>query len=99
MYEELHKLDELSRRKFLQYCQSPLRGRPLFCRAKASLGLGRESPCQYKNVIYVFLQEGMSQIDTFDRKRWAQQGPLKRLRAVRWYFSLTSITQFSTAYG
>ena len=47
MYEELHKLDELSRRKFLQYSAKALLGVGL-CSVGKRLGLGSESQCQYK---------------------------------------------------
>ncbi|MGC6423909.1 MAG: DUF1501 domain-containing protein [Lentimonas sp.] len=78
MYKELQQLDELSRRKFVQYS------------AKALLGVGLASVGQTplwasnvvrkataKNVIYIYLAGGMSHIDTFDPKPdWKQQGPV-----------------------
>lgn len=81
MYEDLNKLDELSRRKFIQYS------------AKALLGVGLASVGQTpvwaadvartataKNVIYIFLSGGMSHIDTFDPKPgWKEQGPVKTI--------------------
>ncbi|MGJ8651767.1 MAG: DUF1501 domain-containing protein [Opitutaceae bacterium] len=79
MYDELNNLDELSRRKFMQYS------------AKAFLGVGLASVGQTpvwasdlvrkptaKNVIYIYLSGGMSHIDTFDPKPgWKEQGPVK----------------------
>lgn len=79
MYDELNQMDELSRRKFMQYS------------AKALLGVGLASVGQTpmwasevvrkptaKNVIYIYLSGGMSHIDTFDPKPdWKDQGPVK----------------------
>jgi hypothetical protein len=81
MYDELQKLDELSRRKFIQYS------------AKALLGVGLSSVGQTpvwaanvvrkataKNVIYIYLAGGMSHIDTFDPKpNWKDQGPVNSI--------------------
>lgn len=79
MYPELNQLDELSRRKFIQYT------------AKAFLGLGMSAGMHNllgaeqrlkmdsaKSLIYIYLDGGMSHIDTFDLKPdWEQQGPVK----------------------
>ncbi|MEN8843801.1 MAG: DUF1501 domain-containing protein [Lentimonas sp.] len=79
MYDELNQMDELSRRKFIQYS------------AKALLGVGLSSVGQTpmwasevvrkataKNVIYIYLSGGMSHIDTFDPKPdWKDQGPVQ----------------------
>ncbi len=81
MYDELNQLDELSRRKFMQYS------------AKALLGVGLSSigstplwasqvvrKATAKNVIYIFLSGGMSHIDTFDPKpNWREQGPVQAI--------------------
>jgi uncharacterized protein (DUF1501 family) len=83
MYNDLKKLDELSRRKFMQYS------------AKALLGVGLASVGQTplwasniartataKNVIYIFLGGGMSHIDTFDPKPdWKGQGPVQSINS------------------
>lgn len=82
MYPELNQLDELSRRKFLQYA------------AKAFLGLGLSSVssaplwaanfhrvARAKQVIYIYLEGGMSHIDTFDLKpQWQGQGPVSGIK-------------------
>ncbi|MGB0258408.1 MAG: DUF1501 domain-containing protein [Coraliomargarita sp.] len=81
MFNELHKLDELSRRKFVQYS------------AKALLGVGLSSTAANplwaastvrkptaRNVIYVYLSGGMSHLDTFDPKPdWEEQGPVQTI--------------------
>ncbi|HAV12360.1 MAG TPA: DUF1501 domain-containing protein [Opitutae bacterium] len=81
MYDELQQLDELSRRKFIQYS------------AKALLGVGLASVGQTplwasqmvrkptaKNIIYIYLSGGMSHIDTFDPKPgWQDQGPVETI--------------------
>ena len=81
MYEELHKLDELSRRKFLQYSAKALLGVGLCSVGQKPAWASEVNPdARTKNVIYVFLQGGMSQIDTFDLKPdWAQQGPVEAI--------------------
>lgn len=82
MYRELNKLDELSRRKFMQYA------------AKALLGIGLSSvsaqptwaskikgSSSAKRVIYIYLDGGMSHIDTFDLKpNWKDQGPVEGIK-------------------
>jgi hypothetical protein len=80
MYDELNKLDELSRRKFLQYSAKALLGvglsstaGPLWASQIAQKPLAR-------NVIYIYLNGGMSHIDTFDPKPdWKDQGPVKAI--------------------
>jgi uncharacterized protein (DUF1501 family) len=81
MYNELHKLDELSRRKFLQYSAKALLGVGLCSVGHKPAWAADVNPnARTKNVIYVFLQGGMSQIDTFDLKPdWKQQGPVKAI--------------------
>ena len=98
MYEELHKLDELSRRKFLQYSAKALLGVGLCSVGQKPAWASEVNPhASTKNVIYVFLR-GMSQIDTFDLKPdWAQQGPVEAIASSA--DEITSITQFSAAYG
>ena len=78
MYSELNQLDELSRRKFIQYT------------AKAFFGLGMSGGIHNlfgaeqsvkmgsaKSAIYIYLDGGMSHIDTFDLKPdWKHQGPV-----------------------
>ena len=82
MYPELNQMDELSRRKFMQYS------------AKAFLGLGLSSVTRdplwaaqaqqaatAKQVIYIYLAGGMSHIDTFDLKpKWKDQGPVEGIQ-------------------
>ncbi|RPG87059.1 MAG: DUF1501 domain-containing protein [Coraliomargarita sp. TMED73] len=84
MYEELNRLDELSRRKFIQYS------------AKAFFGVGLTSvagpswasqimpdplKATARNVIYIYLNGGMSHIDTFDPKPdWDEQGPVETIQ-------------------
>lgn len=82
MYDELKKLDEYSRRKFIKYS------------AKALLGVGLSSTQNNlwaaseivakpsaKSVIYIYLSGGMSHIDTFDPKPdWEQQGPVQAIK-------------------
>ncbi|ADE53178.1 DUF1501 domain-containing protein [Coraliomargarita akajimensis] len=82
MYDELNKLDELSRRKFMQYS------------AKALLGVGLSAPMgnafgsqiigkpTAKSVIYIYLSGGMSHLETFDPKpEWDQQGPVQAIES------------------
>lgn len=81
MDEDIKKLDELSRRKFIQYS------------AKALLGVGLSSTAgnlwaspvgpmpTAKSVIYIYLAGGMSHIDTFDPKPdWKDQGPIESIK-------------------
>ena len=94
MYEELHKLDELSRRKFLQYSAKALLGVGLCSVGQKPAWASEVNPhASTKNVIYVFLQGGMSQIDTFDLKPdWAQQGPvLRRMSAEQIWDSIATL--------
>ncbi len=81
MYDHLNQMDELSRRKFMQYS------------AKALLGVGLSSigttpawaaqtvrKATARNVIYIYLSGGMSHIDTFDLKTsWEDQGPVNAI--------------------
>jgi hypothetical protein len=80
MFDELNRMDELSRRKFIQYS------------AKALLGVGLASSSgplwasqtlrkpTARNVIYIYLSGGMSHIDTFDPKpSWKDQGPVQTI--------------------
>jgi hypothetical protein len=80
MFDELNRMDELSRRKFIQYS------------AKALLGVGLASSSgplwasqtlrkpTARNVIYIYLSGGMSHIDTFDPKPgWKDQGPVQTI--------------------
>lgn len=79
MFDELHKLDELSRRKFVHYSAKALLGVGLSSTAANPLwaaSMARKATA--RNVIYIYLSGGMSQIDTFDPKpNWEDQGPVK----------------------
>lgn len=77
MYDELNKMDELSRRKFIQYSAKAMLGVGLASTSNNLWGsqvIGRPTA---KSVIYIYLGGGMSHIDTFDPKpNWEQQGPI-----------------------
>ncbi|GHB99442.1 DUF1501 domain-containing protein [Cerasicoccus arenae] len=82
MDEDLNKLDDLSRRKFLHYTARTLLGvglasmssSPLWANATAA----RLSRPLARNVIYIYLAGGMSHLDTFDPKpnTKAEYGPV-----------------------
>ena len=77
MYKELNKLDELSRRKFIQYSAKALLGVGLSSAAGPVWADKASFKATARNVIYVYLNGGMSHIDTFDPKPdWAEQGPV-----------------------
>ncbi len=77
MYNELNKMDELSRRKFIQYSAKAMLGVGLASTSNNLWGsqvIGRPTA---KSVIYIYLGGGMSQLETFDPKPdWEQQGPV-----------------------
>lgn len=81
MYKELHQLDEISRRKFIQYSAKALLGVGLASTTNNPLNatpiIGKPTA---KSVIYIYLSGGMSHIDTFDPKpNWSQQGPVQAI--------------------
>ncbi|MEO0795222.1 MAG: DUF1501 domain-containing protein [Verrucomicrobiota bacterium] len=81
MYNELNKLDELSRRKFMQYSAKALLGVGLASTSANPLlaATGGIRPTA-RNVIYLYLSGGISHIDTFDPKPdWDQQGPVETI--------------------
>lgn len=77
MYKELNNMDELSRRKFIQYSAKAMLGVGLASTSNNLWGsqvIGRPTA---KSVIYIYLGGGMSQLETFDPKPdWEQQGPV-----------------------
>jgi len=72
MDDDLKKLDELSRRKFLNYSARALLGVGLASVGTAPLWGSVTSPTnprpKARNVIYIYLAGGMSHLDTFDPK-------------------------------
>ena len=83
MYEELNRLDELSRRKFIQYTAKAFFGVGLTSVAGpawASQITPNTTKATARNVIYIYLNGGMSHIDTFDPKPdWDDQGPVEAI--------------------
>jgi hypothetical protein len=79
-HDELNNLDELSRRKFMQYSAKALLGVGVSS-AFAPLWASQITPMPTaKSVIYIYLSGGMSHIDTFDPKPdWKDQGPVKTI--------------------
>lgn len=72
MHDDLRRLDELSRRKFVQYSAKALLGVGLASvtptgTAWGSLTTAAPRP-RARNVIYIYLGGGMSHLDTFDPK-------------------------------
>ena len=82
----LNTLDELNRRRFMARFARSMFGVGLLPFANQNafgidLPTGSKS-AQAKNVIYLFMAGGMSQIDTFDPKPGAAtQGPVETLRS------------------
>lgn len=78
MYPELNQLDELSRRKFIQYTAKAFLGLGMSSGMNALIGAEKSPPIgSAKSVIYIYLDGGMSHIDTFDLKPdWKHQGPV-----------------------
>lgn len=80
MYDELNKMDELSRRKFMQYSAKALLGVGLSSVAGPAWASQIQNKPTAKSVIYIYLSGGMSHIDTFDPKpKWDQQGPVETI--------------------
>ncbi|MEM8866854.1 MAG: DUF1501 domain-containing protein [Verrucomicrobiota bacterium] len=80
MYQELNKLDELSRRKFIQYSAKALLGVGLTSTSSNLWGSQTIGKPTAKSVIYIYLSGGMSHIDTFDPKpNWEEQGPVQAI--------------------
>lgn len=82
MYDELNKLDELSRRKFMQYSAKALLGVGLASTSSNSFANQLVGKPTAKSVIYIYLSGGMSHLDTFDPKPdWEQQGPVQAIES------------------
>ena len=80
MYDELNKLDELSRRKFMQYSAKALLGVGLSASTTPLWASQTIKKPTARNVIYIYLSGGMSHIDTFDPKpNWKDQGPVQTI--------------------
>jgi hypothetical protein len=85
MKHYLNKVDEISRRKFIGYLAKSCLGVGLASTIQPSLSLfgqdySRPRP-KARNVIYIYLQGGMSHIDTFDPKPGSpSQGPVEALK-------------------
>lgn len=81
MYDELNRLDELSRRKFMQYSAKAFLGLGMASLGQSPLWASRIRPtATANNVIYIYLKGGMSHIDTFDIKPgWKDQGPVEAI--------------------
>ena len=80
MYDELNKLDELSRRKFMQYSAKALLGVGLSATTTPLWATQTVKKPTARNVIYIYLSGGMSHIDTFDPKpNWKEQGPVSTI--------------------
>ena len=78
MFDELNKLDELSRRKFIQYSAKALLGVGLSTSSGPLWAAQTVRKPTARNVIYIYLSGGMSHIDTFDPKpKWKDQGPIR----------------------
>ncbi|WP_309386894.1 DUF1501 domain-containing protein [Cerasicoccus frondis] len=82
MDDDLKKLDELSRRKFLNYTARALLGVGLASTGSLPLWGNLTAPTgsrpHARNVIYIYLAGGMSHLDTFDPKPQSdsQYGPV-----------------------
>jgi len=80
MYDQLNKLDELSRRKFMQYSAKALLGVGLSATTTPLWATQTVKKPTARNVIYIYLSGGMSHIDTFDPKpNWKEQGPVSTI--------------------
>ncbi len=81
MKDILRKLDEPSRRDFIRYAARAFLGVSLLPIGGAAIALGtpaeQRGKAKAKSIIYLFMQGGMSHIDTFDTKpdRKDVQGP------------------------
>ena len=73
-------MDELSRRKFMQYSAKALLGVGLSSASGPVWASQIQNKPTAKSVIYIYLSGGMSHIDTFDPKpAWEQQGPVETI--------------------
>ena len=82
MYEELNRLDELSRRKFIQYTAKAFFGVGLTSVAGpawASQITPNTTKATARNVIYIYLNGGMSHIDTFDPNLIGTPSPVEAI--------------------
>lgn len=85
MKEILHRLDEPTRREFITCAARALLGVSLFPIGGAALALAAPAETRRKakatSVIYLFMQGGMSHVDTFDTKpeRREIQGPTETI--------------------
>lgn len=80
MFKELNHMDELSRRKFIQYSAKAMLGVGLASTSNNLWGSQMIGKPTAKSVIYIYLSGGMSHIDTFDPKPdWEQQGPVQTI--------------------
>jgi len=85
MDNELRHLDELSRRKFVQYSAKALLGVGLASVTSTNAAWANVAPRgprpRARNVIYIYLGGGMSHLDTFDPKPQApaEDGPVTPL--------------------
>ncbi|MEO8352573.1 MAG: DUF1501 domain-containing protein, partial [Chthoniobacteraceae bacterium] len=81
----LRRLDEPSRREFITYAARAFLGVSLLPVGGAAIALGAPAEsrgkAKAKSVIYLFMQGGMSHIDTFDTKpdRKDLQGPTETI--------------------
>lgn len=80
MYDDLKNMDELSRRKFIQYSAKALLGVGLASTSPRAWATEMAARPTAKNVVYIYLSGGMSHIDTFDPKPgWRDQGPVSTI--------------------
>lgn len=89
MKSQFSSLDEVSRRDFVSHAAQsllglsvlPLIGGRALAQDPVQEGLIPLGPATAKNVIYLFMQGGMSQIDTFDPKPGTDnQGPVEAIK-------------------
>ena len=83
--KEWNQLDEISRRKFMNYAAKALLGVGINMLTPSSKLLGQniinKAP-KAKNLIYLYMAGGMSHIDTFDIKpKTKVQGPVEAIRS------------------
>lgn len=79
MKDSHHKSDELSRRRFIANAARSLLGVALLPEVFSSRAFAGQAQAGAKNIIYLYMDGGMSHIDTWDPKQGDVAGPTKTI--------------------
>ena len=84
MKHPIHSADELTRRRFMTRTARSLLGVGLLPNylARNALALDSSMGSTAKNVIYLYMDGGMSHVDTWDPKQGDVMGPTKTIPAA-----------------